>query len=54
MKSFFEDPTQRFEKFYNAYQDKEHADYDKLYENYDAAVDWPSVFLLPRAFSCVS
>lgn len=43
MKAFFEDPTQNPDDFYNAYLDKENADYDKLYENYDAAVDWPNV-----------
>lgn len=29
--------------FYNAYIDRKNAEWDKLYEKYDTAVDWPTV-----------
>jgi hypothetical protein len=38
-----EDPTLDSDQFYNAYTDRENANWDKMYENYDAAVDWPTV-----------
>jgi hypothetical protein len=43
MKCFWEDPTLHPDDFYNADIDRSSADWDKLYANYDAAVDWPSV-----------
>jgi hypothetical protein len=43
MKCFWEDPTLNPDDFYHAYLDRKNADWDKLYENYDAAVDWPTV-----------
>ena len=42
MKSFFMDPTQDTDDFYNAYYDRENADWDAIYKNYSAAVDWPT------------
>lgn len=41
MKSMYMDPEQDFDNFYNAYVNKD-ADWDKIYEKYDAAVDWPT------------
>lgn len=43
MKAFYDDPTMNPDDWYNAYMDRKNADWDKLYENYDAAVDWPTV-----------
>lgn len=42
MKSFFLDPTTDTDDFYNAYHHRDEADWDKIYENYSAAVDWPT------------
>ncbi|KAI9472090.1 MAG: P-loop containing nucleoside triphosphate hydrolase protein [Benjaminiella poitrasii] len=42
MKSFQEDPTIDPDDFYNAYHDRAHANWDKMYANYTAAVDWPT------------
>ncbi|GAA5813073.1 hypothetical protein MFLAVUS_006540 [Mucor flavus] len=42
MKSFFADPSLDTDDFYNAYRHRDEADWDKLYENYSAAVDWPT------------
>ncbi|KAI8877192.1 hypothetical protein K501DRAFT_337602, partial [Backusella circina FSU 941] len=41
MKSMFMDPEQNYDDFYNAYINKD-ADWDKIYNKYDAAVDWPT------------
>jgi hypothetical protein len=43
MKSFFENPKLNPDDFYEAYKHRDQADWDKLYEDYDAAVDWPTV-----------
>lgn len=42
MKSFFMDPTLNMDDFYNACDNRDEADWDKMYENYNAAVDWPT------------
>lgn len=42
MKSFFMDPTQDTDDFLNAYNNRDEADWDKIYKNYNAAVDWPT------------
>ncbi|KAI9475782.1 MAG: P-loop containing nucleoside triphosphate hydrolase protein [Benjaminiella poitrasii] len=42
MKSFREDPTLDGADFYHAYYHRQEADWDKIYENYSAAVDWPT------------
>lgn len=36
------DPTLDTDDFLNAFHHREEADWDKIYENYSAAVDWPS------------
>ncbi|KAG2211849.1 hypothetical protein INT47_004536 [Mucor saturninus] len=38
----FSDPTTDTDDFLNAFHHREEADWDKIYENYSAAVDWPS------------
>lgn len=43
MKSFYEDPDLNPDDFCEAYKHRDQADWDKIYENYDAAVDWPTV-----------
>lgn len=40
---FLEDPRLNPDDFVRAHLDRENADWDKLYEHYDAAVDWPTV-----------
>lgn len=40
MKCFFENPKLSGEEFYQAYLNQEQADWDKLYQDYDAAVNW--------------
>ncbi|KAG2236333.1 P-loop containing nucleoside triphosphate hydrolase protein [Thamnidium elegans] len=42
MKCFFADPSIDTDDFYNAYHHRDEADWDKIYENYSAAVDWPT------------
>ncbi|KAF1798619.1 P-loop containing nucleoside triphosphate hydrolase protein [Mucor lusitanicus] len=43
MKSFREDPELNDpDDFYNAYDDREHANWDHMYRGYTAAVDWPT------------
>lgn len=42
MKSFFTDPTLNMDDFYNAYDNPEEANWEKMYENYNAGVDWPT------------
>ncbi|CAO3625030.1 unnamed protein product [Mucor fragilis] len=43
MKSFREDPDLNDpDDFYNAYNDREHANWDHIYRGYTAAVDWPT------------
>jgi hypothetical protein len=42
MKSFREDPSLNPDDFYNAYKDRANADWNALYKNYSAAVDWPT------------
>ena len=42
-KCFLEDPTLNPDDFTAAHLDKDNADWDKLYERFDAAVDWPTV-----------
>lgn len=52
MRSFFDkDVTQTADDFYHAYLNKETTDYDKLYEGFDAAVDWPSVSFYKELFA---
>lgn len=41
------DPTQDPDDFARAYRDR-HADWDKVFEGYDAAVDWPSAEFWPE------
>jgi hypothetical protein len=36
------DPTLNMDDFYNACDNRDEADWDKMYENYNAAVDWPT------------
>ncbi|KAI7897817.1 uncharacterized protein BX663DRAFT_526980, partial [Cokeromyces recurvatus] len=43
MKCFFEDPELDPDLFYDAYFHRETADWDQLYKDYNAAVDWPTV-----------
>ncbi|GAN11286.1 conserved hypothetical protein [Mucor ambiguus] len=43
MKSFWEDQDMNPDGFYEAYMHRDQADWDKIYANYDAAVDWPTV-----------
>lgn len=43
MKCFMEDPKQNPDDFYEAYVNREQADWDKIYKGYSAAVDWPTV-----------
>lgn len=40
MKCFLEEPSLDAGEFYNAYLNRESTDWDKLYQNYDAATDW--------------
>ncbi|CAO3610984.1 unnamed protein product [Mucor hiemalis] len=40
MKCFFENPNLSCEEFYQAYLNQKQADWDNLYQDYDAAVDW--------------
>lgn len=42
MKSFFIDKSQDTEDFYKAYHNRDKADWDRIYEKYTAAVDWPT------------
>ncbi|CAO3629789.1 unnamed protein product [Mucor hiemalis] len=42
MKSFYEEKLNP-DDFYNAYYHRESVDWDKLYKNYNAGVDWPTV-----------
>lgn len=42
MKAFFMDPTLNTDDFLDAYNNRDEADWDKLYENYSAGVDWPT------------
>ncbi|KAG2236332.1 hypothetical protein INT48_001396 [Thamnidium elegans] len=42
MRCFFMDPSLDTDDFYNAYHHRDEADWDKIYENYSAAVDWPT------------
>jgi 3-dehydroquinate dehydratase len=42
MKSMFTDPEQDVDDFYNAKQNNGEADWDRIYDKYDAAVDWPT------------
>lgn len=42
MRSFSLDKSLDTDDFYNAYYNREEANWDKIYENYDAAVDWPT------------
>ncbi|KAI8076155.1 P-loop containing nucleoside triphosphate hydrolase protein [Thamnidium elegans] len=42
MKCFFMDPTLDTDEFLHAYHHREEADWDKLYQNYSAGVDWPT------------
>lgn len=42
MKSFWEDPSLDPNWFTEAYNDRKNAQWDKMYENYNAAVDWPT------------
>lgn len=52
MKSFFEEGALRTpDDFYQAYLNKESADYDKLYEGFNAAVDWPTVSFYKELFA---
>ncbi|KAI8644337.1 P-loop containing nucleoside triphosphate hydrolase protein [Parasitella parasitica] len=44
MKSFWEEEADtRPEDFIEAYNNRDEADWDKVYKNYSAAVDWPTV-----------
>lgn len=43
MKVFYENPDLNPDDFYEAYKHRDQADWDKIYENFDAAVDWPTV-----------
>ncbi|GAN10270.1 conserved hypothetical protein [Mucor ambiguus] len=43
MRQFWEDQELNPDEFYEAYIHRDQADWDKLYANYDAAVDWPTV-----------
>ncbi|CAO0798284.1 unnamed protein product [Mucor circinelloides] len=43
MKSFWEDQEMNPDDFYDAYVNRDQADWDKIYANYNAAVDWPTV-----------
>ncbi|KAF1804260.1 P-loop containing nucleoside triphosphate hydrolase protein [Mucor lusitanicus] len=42
MRQFWEDEELNPDDFYEAYIHRDQADWDKLYANYDAAVDWPT------------
>lgn len=42
MKSFNQDPSLDVKLFYDAYYDRKNAPWDKMYANYNAAVDWPT------------
>ncbi|KAI9336449.1 P-loop containing nucleoside triphosphate hydrolase protein [Pilaira anomala] len=42
MRCFVMDPTTDTDDFYNAYYHRDEADWDKIYENYSAACDWPT------------
>ncbi|CAO3630924.1 unnamed protein product [Mucor hiemalis] len=42
MKAFFMDPTLNTDDFLDAYNNRDEADWDKLYKNYSAGVDWPT------------
>ncbi|KAI8076181.1 P-loop containing nucleoside triphosphate hydrolase protein [Thamnidium elegans] len=43
MKRFWEDPTINPDDFYQAHINPKDADWDTLYKDYDAAIDWPTV-----------
>ena len=43
MKVFMQDPNQKPEDFTHAYYHRDQADWDRIYKDYTAAVDWPSV-----------
>jgi hypothetical protein len=45
-----EDPTLNPDDFTAAALDRKNADWDKLYENYNAAVDWPTVSFYKELF----
>ncbi|KAL9540756.1 hypothetical protein MBANPS3_009502 [Mucor bainieri] len=42
MRQFWEDPELNPDEFYEAYMHRDQADWDKLYANYNAALDWPT------------
>lgn len=42
MKSFLEEPDNNPDDFLDAHDNRSEADWDKLYANYDACVDWTS------------
>lgn len=42
MKSFGEDPTIDPDLFYDAFYDRENAQWERMYEGFNAAVDWPT------------
>ncbi|KAI8356666.1 P-loop containing nucleoside triphosphate hydrolase protein [Blakeslea trispora] len=43
MKVLFSDAEQNPEDFTHAFYHREQADWDRIYKNYNAAIDWPSV-----------
>lgn len=43
MKRFWEDPTINPDDFYQAHLNPKDADWDTLYKDHDAAIDWPTV-----------
>jgi hypothetical protein len=45
------DPEQNPDDFYEAYMNKDQADWDKIYKNYTAAVDWPTVSFYKELFA---
>lgn len=51
MKCVLVDPTQKPEIFANAYKNpQEPVDWDRVYQGYDAAVDWPSTAFFDRLY----
>lgn len=51
MKCFFENPNLSMDEFYQAYLERAGADWDRLYQDYDAAVDFTGATFYKDLFS---
>ncbi|KAI9485352.1 MAG: P-loop containing nucleoside triphosphate hydrolase protein [Benjaminiella poitrasii] len=50
MKCFFEDPSFDPDVFYDAFLHRDTADWDEVYKDYNAAVDWPTAEFYKELF----